>query len=103
MITKINQILEILNQIGLNLTLIIAGSVGAFIGRNKQHTFWQQFVTLFTSAFIANYLTPVLIEFLSLSEKTHGGLAFVIGYMGKHALDYLVGKLKKKVRVKLED
>lgn len=87
---------EFLNEIGFNIALLIGGGIGALIGRNKEKPMWQQILSVFMAAFIANYTAPVLIEFMSLSEKTLPGLGFIIGYANKGFLDYTIGKIKKK-------
>lgn len=90
---------ELLNQLGFDLTLLIGGAIGAFIGRRKDHPMWQQVLSVFTAAFIANYTAPVIVEFMALSDKSMPGLGFIIGYSGKHLLDYLLSKIKKKVKI----
>jgi hypothetical protein len=80
------------------MTLLIGGAIGGFIGRKKEMPLWQQMFSVFTAAFIANYTAPVLIEFMALSDKTLPGMGFIVGYSGKHLLDYGLGKIKKKVK-----
>jgi hypothetical protein len=82
--------------LGLNLTLILAGMIGSFIGLKKGQPFWVQALTLFTGAFIANYATPLVIEILGLTSASLGGLAFILGYLGKHGLELIIDKVKNK-------
>ncbi len=88
---------EILEAIGFNVTLLIGGAIGSLIGMKKDKPLWQQVLSVFAAAFIANYTAPVIIELFGLSEKSIAGMGFIIGYSGKHMLDYTLGKLKKKV------
>ena len=90
------QISDFLNSLGLNLTLIIAGMIGSFIGLKKGQPFWVQALALFTGAFIANYATPLFIELFGLSNASLGGLAFMLGYLGKSGLELIIDKFKKK-------
>lgn len=89
---------EVLEALGLNIMLLIGGAIGAFIGVDKQKPFWLQVVSIFTGAFIANYLSPVVIDLFSMNQNTLGGVGFIVGYMGKHALEFAVSKLKKKAK-----
>lgn len=93
---------QFLNELGLNIALLIGGGIGAFIGRKKDKPMWQQILSVFTAAFIANYTAPVLIEFMSLSEKSLPGLGFIIGYANKGFLDYALDKVKKKIDKKVD-
>ena len=87
---------EFLEAIGLNITLLIAGTIGSFIGMKKNQPLWIQILTLFTGAFIANYTAPVVVSLFGLEPNTLGGIGFVCGYSGKHMLEYVIDKLKKK-------
>ena len=94
---------EFLNEIGLNITIMVGGVIGGIIGRKKDRPMWEQIFSVFTSAFIANYTAPLIIELFGLSTNTIGGVGFISGYMGKHMLDYLFEKFKKKVDEKIEE
>ena len=94
---------EFLNEVGFNMALLIGGAIGALIGRNKEKPMWQQILSVFMAAFIANYTAPVAVELFGLSEKTLPGLGFIIGYSGKTMLDYTIGKIKKKADEKIEE
>jgi len=87
---------EMLNNLGFNATLLIGGAIGGVIGLKKDRPFWHQFLTVLTSAFIANYTTPVVISILGMDPNTIGGIGFIIGYSNKHFLEYIIERLKKK-------
>jgi hypothetical protein len=100
---KMKLIQEFINEVGFNMALLIGGAIGALIGRNKEKPMWQQILSVFMAAFIANYTAPVAVELFGLSEKTLPGLGFIIGYSGKTMLDYTIGKIKKKADEKIEE
>mgnify|MGYP006269398585 FL=1 len=87
---------QLLDLIGLNITLLIGGAIGAWVGMKKHQPWWVQLITVFTGAFIANYTAPVVISLFGLAPNTLGGIGFITGYMGKHGLEYIIEKLKKK-------
>ena len=94
---------EFLNEIGFNITIMVGGIIGGIIGRKKDRPMWEQIFSVFTSAFIANYTAPLIIELFGLGQNTIGGVGFIAGYSGKTMLDYLFEKFKKKVEEKIEE
>jgi hypothetical protein len=92
----LKQIQELLEAIGLNITLLIGGAIGALIGMKKGQPWWIQAFTVFTGAFIANYTAPVVIDLFGMNLNSLGGVGFLVGYMGKHGLEYVIDKLKTK-------
>jgi len=87
---------EILNALGLNITLLIGGAIGSFIGIKKGQPWWLQTLTVFTGAFIANYTAPVVVDLFGMNANSLGGVGFLVGYMGKHSLEFIIDKLKSK-------
>jgi len=92
----LKQIQELLEAIGLNITLLIGGAIGALIGMKKGQPWWIQAFTVFTGAFIANYTAPVVVDLFGMNPNSLGGVGFLVGYMGKHGLEYVIDKLKTK-------
>ena len=87
---------EILQTLGINISLIIGGTIGGFIGMKKDVPVWLQITTVLSAAFIANYCTPVILEIFNMDKGVAPGLGFICGYSGKAMLDYTIDKLKKK-------
>jgi hypothetical protein len=92
----LKQIQDFLEVIGLNITLLIGGAIGALIGIKKNQPWWIQAVTVFTGAFIANYTAPVVIDLFGMNLNSVGGVGFLVGYMGKHGLEFIIDKVKEK-------
>lgn len=89
-------IVEILNNLGFNISLLIGGALGSIIGLKKGRSFWHNFATVCASALIANYCTPVIISLFGLDISATAGIGFIVGYSNKAMLEYILDKLKKK-------
>jgi energy-converting hydrogenase Eha subunit A len=89
-------ILTLIESLGFNLSLLIAGSLGSLIGLKKGKPFWHNFLTVIVSALIANYVTPVVISLFGLEPNTVAGIGFIVGYSNKAMLEYVLERLKKK-------
>lgn len=87
---------ETLNSLGINVSLIIGGVIGALIGMKPNLPWWKQVLSVLMGAFIANYTAPIIVELFGLNNNTLAGVGFVTGYSGKAMLDYTLQKLKKK-------
>ena len=91
----LKQIQDILASVGLNFTLLMGGAIGAWIGMKPSQPWWVQVITVFTGAFIANYTAPVVVDLFGMSINSLGGVGFIVGYMGKHGLEFIIEKFKK--------
>ena len=89
-------ILTLIENLGFNLSLLIAGALGSLIGLKKGKPFWHNFITVIASALIANYVTPVVISLFGLEPNTVAGIGFIVGYSNKAMLEYVLERLKKK-------
>jgi hypothetical protein len=87
---------EILESLGLNIMLLVGGAIGSLIGMKKDQPWWVQVLTVFTGAFIANYTAPVVVDLFGMNNDSLGGVGFLVGYMGKHGLEFIIDKLKTK-------
>jgi hypothetical protein len=92
-----NKIIEILNQIDLNFSLLMAGALGGLIGIKKNQPWYRSVISVIVGAIIANYSAPLIIHLFSMDENTLGGIGFVCGYSGKHLLEAVMTKLTKKI------
>ena len=94
-----------LKTIGIEAAFIIAGIFGGLVNISKETkmTFWQKAVSIISGGAAANYLTPVLVGFLNISENTKFGIAFVIGYMGLKSIELVIVKIKKTLDKAKED
>jgi hypothetical protein len=92
----LKQLQEMLEAVGLNITLLIGGAIGAWIGMKNGQPWWVQAITVFTGAFIANYTAPVVIDLFGMENSSLGGVGFLVGYMGKQGLEFIIERFKKK-------
>lgn len=84
--------LEFLKDMGIETALMISGFAGgvASVSRNKQLSFWQKSITIASGGLIANYLTPLVFDFLKLSNSTRYGIGFLVGYTGLVLVELMV-------------
>lgn len=85
-------------EIGIDLALMLAGLFGgvAFLSKPNEMNKAQKFLTVISGIGTANYLTPVFIYICRMPESFGYGVAFVLGYMGLKAVEYLILKWKSK-------
>jgi hypothetical protein len=86
-----------LKVIGVELALIVAGVFGGIvnISKDKDMTVWQKGIAILSGGATANYITPVFISFLNISDNTKFGIAFIVGYMGLKSIEMLIVRIKK--------
>jgi hypothetical protein len=87
---------EILQSLGINVSLIIGGIIGSLIGMKKGLPFYQQFIAVLAAAFIANYVSPVIVDLFSMDNNSLPGIGFIAGYSSKNMLEFTMNKLFKK-------
>lgn len=75
---------ELLKTLGIDMILFVAGLAGGitFISKDGELSRFKKFTTVVSGGFTANYLTPLVAEWLNLSDKALYGIAFVLGYGG---------------------
>jgi len=94
-------ILEVLKSIGIEVPLFIGGSAGAvtFLTKPNKMTYFQQFLKVLGGGLSANYLTPLVLKLLFLSQEFQYGVCFLVGYSGlkfvEVIINYFYNKLKK--------
>jgi hypothetical protein len=98
--------ITILKDLGFDVILFFAGIAGgiAVLPKASQKTRLEKFTTVVSGGFTANYLTPVVAEWLNMSDKTLYGLAFLLGYGGLKFVEVLYAYVASKFPpVKIED
>jgi hypothetical protein len=93
---------DLLDEVGVNLALIIAGLVGSFVsvGNKKDVGYLGKFISIISGGAIANYMTPLLINVLGLNQNWEYGFAFVLGFMGLEGVRWIIVLVKDKFGVK---
>lgn len=89
-----------LQEIGIEVIVFIAGLAGGITSlstKPKNMTRSQQFLSVLAGGFTANYLTPLTVAWLNLSDNTLYGVAFLLGYSGLKAVELLMKKLHSKI------
>lgn len=88
-----------LRDLGINIGLIVAGFAGSLMTVKKDgHKDWFTTITsLMAGTLSANYLTPVVIDILSIgNSNTQYAAAFVLGFLGLHGVEYVINRLWPK-------
>lgn len=88
---------QLLEQMGIKTILFIAGIAGGITSLKKKSdlSWWERFLAVLSGGFTANYLTPLAAEWINLSQNTHYGLAFLLGYGGLASVELLWKRLHK--------
>ncbi|MFP9114936.1 hypothetical protein ACLI1A_13450 [Flavobacterium sp. RHBU_3] len=81
----------LLKYFGLEAPFIIAGLAGGitFISKNSSLSKWQKFLSVVSGGFAANYLTPIVAEWMDLTDKVLYGIAFLLGYGGLKSIEWI--------------
>ena len=89
--------IEFLEKIGIKIVLFVAGFVGglASVDRQKNNSIWIKIMSLISGGFSANYLTPVVGDWMNLKESTLYGVAFLIGYGGLKFVELTYNRFSK--------
>lgn len=93
---------ELLEQIGFNIGISVAGFFGSLIliGKKQKSNLRNTFFGIITGVASANYITPVFMEFLRLPTKYEMSIAFILGFLGVKGVEfiseYLTDKIKKE-------
>lgn len=88
-----------LEELGINLSLSIAGFFGSLlvIGKDGIKDFKTTILAMFGGVASANYLTPVVCDLCGIDKINHQfSVAFILGFMGLRGVEKIVLKLMKK-------
>ena len=92
------EIKEYLEHLSINIGLLIAGFFGSFVSASeKKMSFKDTVVAYGSGAVIANYIAPIFVESLGLSDSTKYGFAFALGFSGVAGVKWLIVWGKKKI------
>jgi len=85
-----------LNEIGINIGLMIGGFFGSLITIKKKRSVKEQLLSVVTGTMSANYLSPVIIEYMSLEGSSQYGTAFIVGFGGLKVVEAFYDKFFNK-------
>ncbi len=97
---KIQEFATWLKMMGFELVLMIAGFMGALVNvsRDKNLTVIEKALTVISGGLIANYITPLILDWIKAGDSARYGLAFIMGYMGLKSVEYAIDWLHQKKR-----
>ncbi|CAL2104481.1 conserved membrane protein of unknown function [Tenacibaculum sp. 190130A14a] len=75
------QIIDLLESYGIKIGLLITGTLSGLIGTKIQEKtgFFNYMFGAFCGASCSTYLTPMLVDYLNLSQSSSYGVGFLIG------------------------
>jgi hypothetical protein len=82
-------------DLGFNIGLALSGLLGSLVTiwrSKKKMNVKEQALSLIAGTLSANYLTPLVISFMDLKDNTQFGVAFVVGFGGLKAVEYVYEK-----------
>lgn len=88
-----------LEELGINLSLSIAGFFGSLlvIGKEGIKDVRTTILAMFGGVASANYLTPVVCDLVGVVKINHQfSIAFILGFMGLRGVEKIIIKLLKK-------
>lgn len=93
-------IFDLLKSVGIESPVFIAGASGsiAFLTKNNKMSVLQKFLTVLSGGLSANYLTPLVGNWLGLDDKILFGVAFLLGYSGMKSVEVLITEFFNKIK-----
>jgi len=90
---------EILQEIGFNIGISVAGLFGALllIGKKATLNIKTTFFSLISGVASANYITPLILDITRVDMKYQMSIAFVLGFLGLKGVELISNKFLNKV------
>ena len=87
-----------LEHFGIHMALIMAGVFGSIVSISHKIELnrTQRYLAMLSGGIIANYLTPVIFEYININENTQYGFACMLGFSGYEGMKWIIDRLKKK-------
>ena len=82
-------------DLGFNIGLALSGLLGSLVTiwrSKKKMNVKEQALSMIAGTLSANYLTPLVVSFMDLKDNTQFGVAFVVGFGGLKAVEYVYEK-----------
>lgn len=91
---------EILEEIGFNIGISVAGFFGSLIliGKKQKTNIRTTFFAIITGVASANYITPIIMDIVRFGEKYEMSVAFVLGFLGVKGVEFISSYLTEKVQ-----
>jgi hypothetical protein len=89
---------EILQDIGINIGISVAGLFGSLllIGKTATTNLKTTFFSLISGVASANYITPLVMDISRVDVKYQMSVAFILGFLGLKGVEFFSNKFIKK-------
>jgi hypothetical protein len=89
---------EILQEIGFNIGISVAGLFGSLLLIGKQATanLRNTFFSIISGVASANYITPVVLDISKIDIEYQMSVAFILGFLGLKGVEFITNKFFKK-------
>lgn len=89
---------EILQEIGINIGISVAGLFGSLllIGKTATTNLRATFFAIVSGVASANYITPVVVDMGGIQEDYEMSIAFILGFLGLKGVELVTNKFVKK-------
>lgn len=90
---------QLLQEIGINIGISIAGLFGALllIGKSATLNIKTTFFSIISGVASANYITPIVLDITRVDMKYQMSVAFILGFLGLKGVELISNKFLKKV------
>lgn len=91
---------EILQEIGINIGISVAGLFGSLIliGKDAALKWKTSIFSIITGVASANYITPIIIDIARVDIKYQMSIGFVLGFLGLKGVELISGKLSQRIK-----
>jgi hypothetical protein len=92
-----------LQKMGIQIGFLISGLFGAILmaTKNEKTDIKSVFLSLIGGMSAANFLTPVLVDMLNITNTKHqNGIAFIAGFLGLKLVEIISEKFLEKINNK---
>lgn len=85
---------EIIQELGINIGISVAGLFGALImvGRSAAIQWKTTMFSIVTGVASANYLTPIVVDLARVDTKYQMSVGFVLGFLGLKGVEIISNK-----------
>jgi hypothetical protein len=86
---------EILEQIGINVGISVAGLFGSLlmIGKTATTNLKTTFFSLVSGVASANYITPIVLDISGVADKYQLSIGFILGFLGLKGVEIISSRL----------
>ena len=89
---------EILENIGINIGISVAGLFGSLllIGKTATVNLKTTFFSIVSGVASANYITPLVMDLSRVDVKYQMSVAFILGFLGLKGVEFFSNKFLNK-------